>query len=285
MTGTSRHDQNTKTAPKKELAQRIGSAIVLATIAGLLTYAGPWPFTVMIATGSVILAWEWARTTRQKTLDASFYIHAVSAVTACVLAAMGEGWMALSILGVGAFTSIFASPTPLKSAWSAFGVLYLALPCLLLVLFRFDQTHGMAVIFFFYIVVWSADTAAYFTGRAFGGPKLAPRVSPGKTWSGFAGGLMVPTLLSAGFALWLGGTSVEILAISGAALAICSQLGDLAESAIKRNFQVKDAGQLLPGHGGLFDRVDGLIGAVLGAGVIAGFRDFLISGKSLLIWP
>jgi phosphatidate cytidylyltransferase len=164
-------------------------------------------------------------------------------------------------------------------------VLYLALPCLLLVLFRSDQTHGLAAIIFLFLVVWSADTAAYFTGRSLGGPKLAPRISPGKTWSGFAGGLVVPTLLSIGFALWLGGTSLVILSIIGAALAVCSQLGDLAESAIKRYFHVKDSGQILPGHGGLFDRVDGLIGAVLGAGIIVWIRDFLISGNALLIWP
>ncbi len=285
MTGKSRPVQNPKAAPNKELALRTGSALVLATVAGLLTYSGMRPFTVMVAAGTVILAWEWARTTRQATLDAGFFIHAVSAAAACVLTALGAGWTAFFILGAGACGAALAAPSLLARAWSAFGVLYLGLPCLLLVLFRSDNIHGTAAIFFLFLVVWSADTAAYFTGRTLGGPKLAPRISPGKTWSGFAGGLIVPTMLSIGFALWLGNTSTVILAITGAALAICSQLGDLAESAIKRYFHVKDAGQLLPGHGGLFDRVDGLIGAVLGASVIAGFRDFLVSGKALLIWP
>lgn len=285
MTGSSRPARNSKVTANKELAQRIGSALVLATLAGLLTYAGLWPFTVMIAVGSVILAWEWAQTTRQAKLDAGFFIHSASAIAACLLSAAGAGWTAFLIIGVGACITSLAAPTLLTRAWSAFGVLYLALPCLLLVLFRSDQTHGIAAIFFLFLVVWSSDTAAYFTGRSLGGPKLAPRISPGKTWSGFAGGLVVPTLLSIGFALWLGGTSLVILAFIGAALAIYSQLGDLAESAVKRYFHVKDAGQILPGHGGLFDRVDGLIGAVLGAGIIAWFRDFLISGNALLIWP
>jgi phosphatidate cytidylyltransferase len=141
------------------------------------------------------------------------------------------------------------------------------------------------VIFFLFMIVWSADTAAYFTGRAIGGPKLAPSISPGKTWAGFAGGLIAPTLLAFGFALWLGDTSAIVLGAIGAVLAVASQLGDLAESAIKRNFHVKDSGNILPGHGGLFDRVDGLIGAALAAGAVSATRSLLEPGKALLIWP
>lgn len=285
MTGPSRSAQKAQTTPHKELTKRIGSAIVLATLAGLLTYAGLWPFTVMMAVGSAILAWEWSRLVRQATLDIGFFIHAASAIAACMLAAMGTGWTAFLVLGAGACAAALAASKLQTRAWSAFGVLYLGLPALLLVLFRSDQAYGVFAIFFLFLVVWSADTAAYFTGRTLGGPKLAPRISPGKTWSGFAGGLMVPTLLSYGFALWLGGTSAVTLALTGAALALSSQFGDLAESALKRKFNVKDAGRLLPGHGGLLDRVDGLIGAVLAAGCIVGFRDFLNSGKALLIWP
>jgi phosphatidate cytidylyltransferase len=239
----------------------------------------------MIAVGSAILAWDWGRLVRQKTRDTGFFIHAASTIVACVLAATGAGWTALLILGAGACTAALATSGLQSRAWSALGVLYLGLPGLILVWFRSDQAYGVTAIFFFFLVVWSADIAAYFTGRTLGGPKLAPRISPGKTWSGFAGGLIIPTLLSFGYALWLGGTSAVTLALTGAALALSSQFGDLAESAIKRNFHVKDAGQLLPGHGGLLDRVDGLIGAALAAGVIVNFRDFLNAGKALLIWP
>ncbi len=286
MTGTSsRPARNAKASPYRELAQRTGSALVLATIAGLLTYAGLWPFTFMVAAGGAILAWEWGRLVRQAKLDAGFFIHAASAIATCIVAATGAGWTAFLVLGAGACAAALAAHTLQTRAWSAFGVLYLGLPGLLLVLFRADQAYGIAAIFFLFLVVWSADTAAYFTGRALGGPKLAPSISPGKTWSGFAGGLALPTMLSYGYALWLGGTSAVILALTGAVLALSSQVGDLAESSIKRTFHVKDAGQLLPGHGGLFDRVDGLIGAALAAGVIVYFRDFLTAGRALLIWP
>ena len=217
--------------------------------------------------------------------DAGFFIHTGAAVAACVLGVNGAGWTAVLVLMAGAGAAALAVAKLETRAWSAFGVLYLGLPCLLLVLFRADQAYGAAVIFFLFLVVWSADIAAYFTGRSLGGPKLAPRISPGKTWSGFAGGIAVPALLSFGYALWLGGTSAGILSLTGAALALSSQIGDLAESAIKRNFHVKDAGSLLPGHGGLFDRVDGLIGAALAASGITLFREYLIRGEALLIWP
>lgn len=285
MTGKSRPAQKSKSNHYKELAQRTGSAIVLASIAGLLTYAGLWPFTVMVSIGCAILAWEWGRLVRQTTFDAIFFIHALSTMASCFLAASGAGWMAFLVLAAGACLAALGGSGIQQRAWSALGVLYLGLPCLLLVLFRSDQTYGIAAIFFLFLVVWTTDTAAYFTGRGIGGPKLAPSISPGKTWSGFVGGLAVPTMLSFGYALWLGGTSATFLAFTGAVLAFASQLGDLAESAVKRYFKVKDSGQLLPGHGGLFDRVDGFIGAALVAGGIVFFREFLISGKALIIWP
>ena len=109
MTGTSRPARKAKAAPYKELAQRTGSAVVLATIAGLLTYAGLWPFTVLAAVGSAILAWEWGRLIRQATRDAGFFIHAASAIAACILAAMGAGWTAFLVLGAGACAAALAT--------------------------------------------------------------------------------------------------------------------------------------------------------------------------------
>lgn len=285
MTGRNRRSGGPASKSDGELAQRTGSALLLAALAGLLTYSGVWPFTLMIAAGSAILAWEWGRLVRGARMDAAFYVHAAAVIAACISAGADAAWLAMPVLGAGALLAAIVTKVPGARAWSALGVLYLGLPGVLLVFFRSDAAFGIAAIFFLFLVVWSADTAAYFTGRAIGGPKLAPKISPGKTWSGLAGGLTVPTLLAYGFAVWLGDTRALALALLGAGLAFASQIGDLAESAIKRKFQVKDTGQLLPGHGGLFDRVDGLIGAVLVAGGIAAARNLSDPGEALLMWP
>jgi phosphatidate cytidylyltransferase len=285
VSGKVRQPGEAKDTPHRELLVRTSSAIMLATLACLLTYAGVIPFSLMMAAGGVILAWEWGRLVREKSNDVVFYAHATAMVAAGGFALSGASWMAFSVLFAGiAITALLASDNRAR-IWSALGVLYLGLPILIFILLRADPAFGFASIIFLFIIVWSSDTAAYFTGRAIGGPKLAPSISPGKTWAGFAGGLIAPTLLAFGFALWLGTTSVIMLAAVGAGLAVASQLGDLAESAIKRTFQVKDSGNILPGHGGLFDRVDGLIGAALAAGVVAASRSPLEPGKALLIWP
>ena len=285
MSGKARRSGETKDTSQRELITRICSATVLAILATLLTYAGSIPFSLMLAAGGLILAWEWGRLVRESSNDPAFYAHAAATIVACGLAVFDAGLMGLIALITGAGAAAFLTNDSRARLWSALGVLYLGLPIVFLVQLRADPAFGISVIIFLFIIVWSADTAAYFTGRAIGGPKLAPSVSPGKTWAGFAGGLITPTLLAFGFALWLGNTSAITLGLVGAGLAIASQLGYLTESAIKRNFHVKDSGNILPGHGGLFDRVDGLIGVALAAGVIAASRNLLEPGKALLIWP
>lgn len=285
MTGKDRRSGKPASIFNRELAQRTGSALLLAAIAGLLTYSGIWPFTLMIAAGSVILAWEWGRLVRGVTTDAAFYGHAGAAIAACICIGADAAWLAVPALGAGAVFAAIATQVSGTRLWSALGVLYLGLPGVSLVFLRTDAVFGVFAIFFLFLVVWSADIAAYFTGRTIGGPKLAPKISPGKTWSGLTGGLIVPTFLAYGFAVWLGDTWAMAIALLGAGLALTSQIGDLAESAIKRKFQVKDSGQWLPGHGGLFDRVDGLIGAALAAGGIAATRDLANPGEALLMWP
>jgi len=285
VSGKARRSGNARNTPHRELVTRIASAVVLATLACLATYAGVIPFSLMMAAAGLILAWEWGRLVREKSNDLAFYAHAAATIAACGFTVSDAGWMALISLLAGAGIAAFPAKDSHARLWSALGVLYLGLPILFLIWLRADQAFGITVIFFLFMIVWSADTAAYFTGRAIGGPKLAPSISPGKTWAGFAGGLIAPTMLAFGFGLWLGNTSAIVLGAAGAALAVASQLGDLAESAIKRNFHVKDSGNILPGHGGLFDRVDGLIGAAFAAGAIAASRSLLEPGKALLIWP
>ncbi len=132
-------------------------------------------------------------------------------------------------------------------------------------------------------VAWTTDTASYVGGRLLGGPKLAPRISPKKTWSGFIVGTLTPALVGYGFATYLGGTSAWRLALVSVGLALACQIGDLLESAVKRHFGAKDMSQLIPGHGGLFDRIDSLLLASVVAALIA-LRDLPAPGAGLLIW-
>jgi phosphatidate cytidylyltransferase len=145
------------------------------------------------------------------------------------------------------------------------GLAYAALAVLALGWLRQNTAEGRAILLFLLFVVWSSDVGAYVAGRLIGGRKLAPSISPGKTWSGAAGGLAAAILVGlVGALLWRGPVFPAILAAM--ALGVASQLGDLLESGAKRRFGVKDSGRLIPGHGGLLDRLDGLMAAALLAG-------------------
>ncbi len=162
--------------------------------------------------------------------------------------------------------------------WMVVGAIYIALPSGALIWLRGGDVAGMVTILWLLAVVWSADIGAYFAGVTIGGPKLAPRVSPKKTWSGFLGGILLAGLIASLFTLVWEGNPLA-LALWGTAVAVVSQLGDLLESAAKRRFGVKDTSSLIPGHGGVFDRVDALI---MGALALASLKFFL--GKSAMPW-
>ena len=283
----SAHPNRVEERPKnsfKDLAQRATSAVGLALVAIALTVAGPWPFAGLVAVGSFILAWEWNSLTSEGNGRAALLVHCIAVVGACALVLLANEWLAVAALFAGAMLAAIFSPGKSGRHWPALGVLYLGATAVLLIGLRNDAMHGLLSIIFLFIVVWSADTAAYFAGRAVGGRKLAPVISPGKTWSGAIAGILIPAVLAYAYALWIGVHAPFVLALVGAGLALASQLGDLAESAIKRNFNVKDSGKILPGHGGLFDRVDGLVGAVLAAGILVICRTGTISPDALLFW-
>jgi phosphatidate cytidylyltransferase len=157
------------------------------------------------------------------------------------------------------------------------------LPAAALVFLRSDTSLGAVALLYLFAVAWTTDTASYAAGPLIGGPKLAPRISPRKTWSGFIVGALTPALVGFAFALVLTDTSAWRLALVSVALALACQLGDLLESAVKRNFGAKDMSQLIPGHGGLLDRIDGLLIAAILASLIA-LRDPVSPGRGLLVW-
>lgn len=149
-----------------------------------------------------------------------------------------------------------------RPGWLAAGYVYIGLAVLAAFWLRHDPKVGRLTFMWLFATVWATDIFAFLVGRRFGGRKLAPAISPGKTWSGLAGGTAAAVLASVVFVAWTA-THWSSLAIWGATIAIVSQLGDLVESAMKRRFGLKDSGHLIPGHGGILDRVDSLLAAIL----------------------
>lgn len=268
-----------------ELTLRIGSAIALIAVSLWLTWAGPWPFAVLVLLCAMVGTWEWGRLVRGETFGPVLIGHGAAIAVALILTAAGMPALGLAVLAVGAVAVWLLTWSAPMSAWSIAGVIYLGLPAICLIYLRSDATYGWLAILFVFLVVWFADVGAYAFGRLIGGPRLAPRISPNKTWSGAIAGLLASAAAAFGLGYWIGGTSPLLLALIGAGLSAISQFGDLAESSVKRSFDVKDAGNLIPGHGGLLDRIDALLFASAAAGLLAVIRDPAYPGQALLIWP
>ncbi len=269
-----------------DLSQRLVSALVLATIVLAITWSGPIPFALLITLGSVILCWEWAKMVRKTDFDELLVIHIIAVLVSCGLVAMGEYTVALLVLLIGpAGKFAMAEDREAKSLGiSLLGVPYIGLPVIAMIWLRSDADYGFAAILYLFITVWTVDIFAYIAGRSLGGPKFAPRISPKKTWSGFIGGVSAGAVAGLAFGYFLGDTSLVKIAFISLLIGVISQLGDLFESVFKRHFNVKDASNLIPGHGGLFDRVDGLMFGALAAALLALCFDMQHPGRALLIW-
>ncbi len=176
-------------------------------------------------------------------------------VSATIAVSLGYTQIALLVIGISA-TMVWPGT---GGRWSAIGILYISLPCAALVWLR--ATDGPETLLWLFLVVWVTDIAAYGIGRWIGGPRLAPSVSPGKTWAGAIGGLVAAMGAGGVIAVLLDLATPWVLVAASAGTSVVAQLGDLAESKLKRHFGVKDSGQLIPGHGGVLDRVDGLLAA------------------------
>ncbi len=175
--------------------------------------------------------------------------------------------------------AMFLFSAPAHRSWSAIGLAYTAAALFACVLLRRDPSHGFMALIFVFLVVWITDILGYFVGRGVGGPKLWVRVSPKKTWSGAIGGIVGSMLFAAAFAAAGYGNLVPMLLL-GTVISVISQLGDLFEFALKRQFGVKDSSQIIPGHGGLLDRLDGFMAAIIAAAVIGYLRSGTGSHRS-----
>jgi phosphatidate cytidylyltransferase len=248
-----------------ELGKRLVSAIVMAALAIGTVVLGGWLFVLFWAVGAVGVFWEWSAVTAAGAADlrvprvAGFLTLAVSALSASV----GQFYNALLVLGA-AFAAVAAAEAAngrRHPVWQAAGIAYAGVVLLAPVVLRGDHDLGLIAMLFLFAVVWSTDVFGYFVGRAIGGPRLAPVVSPNKTWSGACGGVLGAVVAGVAVVSVAGGVALVPAAAVAAALSLASQGGDLFESAVKRRFGVKDASHVIPGHGGLMDRLDGFIAA------------------------
>jgi len=255
-------------APRiRDIGLRAASAIVLAPAAALATWAGGLWFLAFVLAGAVLLAMEWASMSAARDMRAIASVLTAALVVVAVLVHVEETAFGLLALVVGAgIAGVIARHRGNDGVDAAYGVLYLGWPIALLIWLRdVDGPSGLAWVAFVFAVAWAADVCAYLVGSTVGGRKLWPRFSPNKTWSGFIGGLLAGTAAGAVMAHWLdmGALTAPWGAVLGLAAALATMAGDLWESALKRRFGVKDTGTLIPGHGGLLDRVDGLMFAVV----------------------
>jgi phosphatidate cytidylyltransferase len=274
-------------APRRtagELALRIVSALVLAPIAAGVAYLGGWLFTVMWVLAGAGTLWEWStlslRSSRTVAVTVGFAAFAISGL----LLGIGHSGAAIAVLLAGAVaTALVCRAT--SPGWAFAGLLYAGVIVVAPILLRGDDTLGLTAVVLLFAVVWATDIAAYFGGRAIGGPKLWPAVSPKKTWSGALVGTAAAVACAIAVAHVAGLPDRGAIGVVAVALSIASQGGDFLESAIKRRFGTKDSGALIPGHGGLMDRLDGFVAAALLAALIGVMRGGLEApSRGLLIW-
>jgi phosphatidate cytidylyltransferase len=268
---------------QREIVLRVVSGAALAILALGATIFSLWSFTVLVIVGGGLVAWEWGRLTRGNGFDGTALLSAASVAALAICIALGWPDYGAILLAAASWAIWPLGRGRSDRAWALAGLIYAALPVAALVFLRSDQALGAAAVIYLFAIAWTADIASYAAGRLIGGPKLASQISPNKTWSGFAAGTLLPALVGLAFATLLENGSALLLALLSLGLALACQMGDLLESRVKRRFGAKDSSQLIPGHGGFLDRIDGFILAAVLAGVIA-LREPSAPGRALLIW-
>jgi phosphatidate cytidylyltransferase len=260
---------------------RVLAALVMVPIAIAIAYAGGWFWLGLVTLAAIGLYVEWL------TVVAAGKPVVMAAGIAVLIGAaiyLGLGRLGATYVLCGIGLAAAALLSPHRRGWAALGVCYAAAALIASVILRLDPVWGFPALMFVLLVVWVTDIGGYFAGRGIGGPKLWPRVSPKKTWAGAIGGLVLSLAVAAGFSAFGIGRLLPLLALA-AVLTVVSQLGDLFESAVKRRFGVKDSSHIIPGHGGLLDRLDGYVFAVVAAALIGFLRDGADGvGRGLMVW-
>jgi len=280
------------------LQKRLISAAILLPLVIADIYFGHPYFDLLVAAFAGIMAWEWTRlcARRRNPPDPApaarlgsekWLLPSLFAIAGAVAAVLAAGFVTTPaslewqiLVAAALLSGVTAWPHHRNRAlWFVAGTLYVTLPALALIAIRADPAYGRAMLLWTIALVVAADTGGYIAGRSIGGPKLAPRVSPNKTWAGLLGAVVGAGLVGLITAFILNHTNVWILCLLSAGLGVIEQLGDLVESAFKRHFGVKDTSHIIPGHGGVLDRVDGLLAVAVAVLVINEW-----SGGSVIAW-
>ena len=266
-----------------DLGKRVASGIVMALLAVGAVVLGGWPFALFWAAAAIGIFWEWSAIVAGGAITTRTV--GVAALIAAALAAGAGQIYAAAVALVAGVAAVAAACAPGRRGWGAAGVAYAGIVLIAPMVLRRDRELGLLAMLFLFAVVWSTDILGYFVGRAIGGPRLAPPISPKKTWSGAGGGAL--GAIVAGLAVVYIAGDIALLPATCVAfvLSFASQTGDLFESAVKRRFGVKDASHVIPGHGGLMDRLDGFIAASGVAALVGIMRGGLdASARGLLLW-
>jgi phosphatidate cytidylyltransferase len=266
------------------LLLRVASAAILAPLALVAAYVGGLPFALFWGIAALVVLWEWMTLVVGPSYRLMVLSCAAAIAIADFLAWLGRPVTALCLIGLGMLAGAIFAPSE-RRLWVIAGTGYAGGMALAPVFLRADNGFGFAVVLLLFAIVWTTDVLGYFAGRAFGGPKLWPAVSPKKTWSGAIAGTIGAVAVALFVAAQFG--SFDRIAIIAVALllSIMAQAGDLFESWVKRQFDAKDSSHIIPGHGGVMDRLDGFWAAAVVGCVVGLLRGgFDEPARGVLIW-
>jgi phosphatidate cytidylyltransferase len=271
-------------AGRSNLLLRVVSSLVLAPLAIAAAWFGGIAFLVFWAIAALLVLWEWNTLVCEHDRNPVLLTGVITLAGTALVLALDRPGVAAALIILG-FFAVATLASRIRRQWCAAGLAYAAVLMIAPALLRSDASLGFTVIVFLFVVVWLTDIVAYFVGSAIGGPKLLPQASPNKTWSGAIGGTLAAVIGGVVVAQQAGIRSLVAAAVIALVLSVISQAGDLLESAIKRRFSAKDASQIIPGHGGLMDRLDGFVAAAL-AGALIGIAHGGIDApaRGLMVW-